>query len=179
MTKIGKLEGFIILISNFQQEITFTGCRAMNQGPKQKVRYWLNKLLQLAGWSVQNKNTVNFNMGQGIAVREYQTDVGPADYVLFVDRQPVGIIEAKREEEEHRLMTVEDQSSEYASSKLKHLNNEPLPFVYESTGILTGFTDYRDPKPRSRPVFSFHRPEPFMISRGKDAPCPVTGYSVA
>jgi len=32
-------------------------------------------------------------------VREYQTDVAPADYVLFVDRKPIGIIEAKREDE--------------------------------------------------------------------------------
>lgn len=57
-------------------------------------------------------------------------------------------------------MTVhEDQSLEYAQGKLKHLNNDPLPFVYESTGTITRFTDYRDPKPRSREVFHFHKPE--------------------
>ncbi len=28
--------------------------------------------------------------------------------------------------------------------------------------MVTRFTDYRDPKPRSRPVFSFHRPETFQ-----------------
>ncbi|KKO20617.1 MAG: deoxyribonuclease [Candidatus Brocadia fulgida] len=33
--------------------------------------------------------------------------------------------------------------------------------MYESTGEVTRFTDFRDPKPRSRPVFSFHRPETF------------------
>ena len=88
-----------------------------------------------------------------------QTDVGPADFVLFVDRKPVGIIEAKREDEGHRLTVVEEQSSEYAKAKLKYLNNAPLDFVYESTGTLTRFTDYRDPKPRGRNVFSFHRPE--------------------
>ena len=38
-------------------------------------------------------------------------------------------------------------------------NNEPLPFLYESTGVITRFTDARDPKPRSREVFTFHRPE--------------------
>jgi type I restriction enzyme, R subunit len=37
-----------------------------------------------------------------------------------------------------------------------------LPFVYESTGEITRFTDYRDPKPRSRTVFSFHHPETFL-----------------
>ncbi len=61
-----------------------------------------------------------------------------------------------------KLTTVEDQSTEYAHAKLKYLNNEPLPFVYESTGEVTRFTDYRDPKPRSRPVFTFHRPENFQ-----------------
>jgi len=30
-------------------------------------------------------------------VREYPTDTGPADYVLFVKREAVGVIEAKRD----------------------------------------------------------------------------------
>lgn len=93
---------------------------------------------------------------------KYPTDSGIADYVLFVDRQAIGIVEAKREEEGHRLTVVEEQSRRYANSKLKYLKNKPLPFVYESTGVLTLFTDRRDPKPRSRPVFSFHRPETFQ-----------------
>ena len=102
---------------------------------------------------------IDWSASRGIAVKEYLTDVGPADYVLFVDKKPVGIIEAKRDEEGHRLTVVEEQSAEYASSKLKYLNNAPLPFVYESTGELTRFTDFRDPKPRSRPVLSFILPE--------------------
>ena len=107
---------------------------------------------------MQPKTKVDLSANKGVAVKEYQTDVGPADYVLFVDGKPVGIIEAKPESEGVRLTRVEDQSHGYATSKLKHLNNEPLPFVYESTGALTRFTNYRDPKPRSRPVFSFHQP---------------------
>ena len=31
--------------------------------------------------------------------------------------------------------------------------------MYVSTGELTNFTDYRDPKPRTRTVFTFHRPQ--------------------
>jgi type I restriction enzyme, R subunit len=96
-----------------------------------------------------------------VAVREYQTDVGPADYVLFVDKKSVGIIEAKEENKGFQLTQVEDQSTEYAQAKLKYLNNDPVPFVYESTGEVTRFTDYRDEKPRSRSVFSFHKPETF------------------
>ena len=83
----------------------------------------------------------------------------PADYVLFIDKKPVGIIEAKRAEEGHHLSVVEEQSEDYAHAKLKHLNNEPLRFIYESTGELMRFCDVVDPKLRSWPVFSFHCPE--------------------
>lgn len=130
-----------------------------NQNPEQKARDIIDSMLSAAGWIVQSKKEVNLAAGQGVAVREYHTSVGPADYVLFVDRKPVGIIEAKREEEGHSITTVEDQSKGYANAKLKYLDNDPLNFVYESTGVLTRFTDYRDPKPQSRRVFSFHRPE--------------------
>ncbi|HOH84100.1 MAG TPA: type I restriction-modification enzyme R subunit C-terminal domain-containing protein [Bacteroidales bacterium] len=141
----------------------------INQNPEQKARDNIDKQLITCGWNVQNKEQINLGSGIGVAVREYLTDVGPADYVLFVDRKPVGIIEAKREEEGVRLTTVEDQSSDYARSKLKHLNNDPLPYVYESTGELTRFTDYTDPKPRSRPVFTFFKPETFREWQRKTA----------
>jgi len=133
----------------------------VNQNPEQKARDQIDAALIQAGWLIQDKNKLNLSAGTGIAVREYQTDIGPADYALFVNKRAVGIIEAKRAEEGVRLTAHEDQSEGYASAKLKYLNNEKLPFVYESTGELTRFTDFRDPKPRSRPVFSFHRPETF------------------
>jgi|694.fasta_scaffold00417_42 type I restriction enzyme R subunit len=133
----------------------------LNQNPEQIARDHIDKQLLACGWIIQDKKKLNLSAGLGIAVREYQTDIGPADYVLFVDKKAVGIIEAKREEEGVRLSTVEEQSAQYAHAKLRLLNNDPLPFVYESTGEITRFTDYRDPKPRARQVFTFHRPETF------------------
>ena len=134
----------------------------INQNPEQIARDAIDKQLLASGWLIQDKKKLNLAAGLGVAIREYVTDVGPADYVLFVDKKPVGIIEAKREEEGVRLTTVEDQSSQYANAKLRLLNNDPLPFVFESTGEITRFTDYRDPKPRSRQVFSFYRPETLL-----------------
>ena len=138
-----------------------------NRTPEQQARDTIDAMLEQAGWQVQSK--IDFSAGLGIAVREYQTDTGPADYVLFIDRKPVGVVEAKKEETcqhyscdwttrflfpEHwgqRITTVEEQSGRYAAAKLKWLNNStPLPFVYESTGVVTRFTDGRDPRPRSR-----------------------------
>jgi type I restriction enzyme R subunit len=131
-----------------------------NQNPEQKARDTIDALLRQAGWVVQSAKKIDLSAGLGQAVREYQTDVGPADYVLFVDKKAVGVIEAKKEELGHKITEVESQTAGYASSRLKWVNNkEPLPFLFESTGILTRFTDGRDPKPRSREVFSFHRPE--------------------
>jgi len=133
----------------------------MNQNPEQKARDEIDRQLLACGWVIQPKTKINLSAALGVVVQEYQTDIGPADYVLFVDRKPVGIIEAKRAEEAVHLTMHEEQSEGYAKAKLKYLNNEPLSFVYESTGEITRFTDYRDKKPRSRPVFTFHQPATF------------------
>ncbi len=130
-----------------------------NQNPEQIARDHIDSQLLACGWVIQEVKKVNLHAGIGIAVKEYQTDVGPADYVLFVNGKPCGVIEAKREEQGHKLNEHEDQTEGYALAKLKHLKNEPLLFVYLSTGEVTRFTDFTDPKPRAREVFSFHRPE--------------------
>ncbi len=134
----------------------------LNKNPEQIARDQIDAMLLASGWLVQSRSKMNLSAGSGVAVAEYPTDIGPADYVLFVDKKAVGVIEAKRAEEGVHLTMHEEQSEGYASAKLKFLNTEKLPFVYESTGELTRFTDYRDSKPRSRPVFSFHRPETFL-----------------
>ena len=131
-----------------------------NQKPEEIARDKIDILLQSSGWSVQEKDEIDFNKGFGQAIKEYPTDVGPADYVLFVEKKAVGVIEAKPFKKAQNITTVEDQTGGYADAKLKWiLKNEPLPFRYESTGLITRFTDIRDPKPRSREVFNFHRPE--------------------
>ena len=132
-----------------------------NQNPEQIARDAIDAQLRSSGWAVQSKDAIDFNSGQGQAVREYSTDTGPADYVLFVDGKPVGVIEAKKETLGHNITTVEEQTAEYGSAKLRYIQSTgiPLPFLYEATGVITRFTDQRDPKPRSREVFAFHRPE--------------------
>jgi type I restriction enzyme R subunit len=134
----------------------------MNLTPEQQARLTIDKQLEACGWIIQNLNTINLAAGIGIAVREYPTDIGPADYVLFVEREPVGVIEAKKEYEAEHISTHEDQVEGYAQAKLKYINNIPLPFLYLSTGTITQFNDSRDPKPRFREVFCFHRPETLL-----------------
>jgi len=131
-----------------------------NRTPEQAAREKIDRMLERAGWAVQDKKNADFGKSPGIALREYQTDAGYADYVLFVDKIPCGVIEAKKETEGHNITIHEDQTEDYAKSKLKWIkDNKPLPFIYQSTGIITMFTNSKDPKPRSRRIFSFHRPE--------------------
>ena len=131
-----------------------------NQNAEQIARDAIDEQLRLAGWTLQKKNAIKLGEGQGQAVREYPTESGPADYMLFVDGKPVGVIEAKKEELGQNLTQVEEQTAGYAASKLRWIQKgEALPFLYEATGIITRFTDQRDPRPRSREIFSFHRPE--------------------
>jgi type I restriction enzyme R subunit len=61
------------------------------------------KSCNLAGWVIQDKKKLDFSAAEGIAVKEYQTEVGPADYVLFVDRTPVGVIEARKRKKDKTL----------------------------------------------------------------------------
>jgi hypothetical protein len=63
--------------------------------PEQRARRTIDSELREAGWIVQNKNEMNLAAGTGLAVREFPTDKGPADYRLYVARKFIGAIEAK------------------------------------------------------------------------------------
>jgi type I restriction enzyme R subunit len=128
--------------------------------PEAEARLQIDALLTGAGWIVQNYKEVDFSAGRGIALREVPLKTGPCDYLLLVDRKQLGVVEAKKAGT--TLSVVADQSTRYASSLPSYMAaglTGSLPFLYESTGVETLFRDQRDPEPRSRPVFSFHRPE--------------------
>src|SRR3989304_4785011 len=136
--------------------------------PEEKARQKIDQLLKVAGWKVQSLRELNLGASLGVAVREFSLKSGPADYLLFVDRKAVGVIEAKPEGT--TLSGVAEQSDDYlygVPENLPHVQ-EPLPFAYESTGIETFFRDLRDPEPCSRRVFAFHKPETInkWLSRG-------------
>ncbi len=128
--------------------------------PEAKARQQIDHKLEQAGWTVQDWKQLNLSVNQGVAVREHPTDTGPADYVLFVNRDAVGVIEAKRDEAGANLTTHECQTARYSHAGLKwRLQTQPLPFLFECTGQIIRFTDDRDPAPRSREIFHFFRPE--------------------
>jgi type I restriction enzyme R subunit len=118
----------------------------------------VEKALGSAGWLP----IVDYVRGQSYefgAVREYETDSGPADYVLFMDGVAVAVVESKRLELGPQNVLV--QAQRYA----RGLRSTPfnfggfrVPFAYSTNGEVFWFQDLRDVRSRSREVAGFHTP---------------------
>ena len=133
--------------------------------PEAKARVTIDALLASAGWHVCSIADANIHAAVGVAIREFPLNpgFGFADYLLYVNGKACGVIEAKKQGA--TLTGVELQSSRYAKGLPTTLPawSRPLPFVWESTGIETHFTNGLDPEPRARSVFAFFRPELLVL----------------
>ncbi|MCE9598375.1 MAG: DEAD/DEAH box helicase family protein [Spirochaetia bacterium] len=131
--------------------------------PEEKARQTIDEQLAQAGWLVQDFKEIDLSAGSGIAIREFPLTTGFADYMLFVDRKAVGVVEAKPVGV--KLTEVAEQTEKYVQGLPENFPayvHKLLPFAYESTSVETHFRDLRDPAPRSRRVFHFHRPETLL-----------------
>ncbi len=128
--------------------------------PENKAREKIDALLAQSGWTVQDRDAMNLTV-PAVAVREFKLERGHgfADYLLFLDGQAVGVCEAKPAGVPVR--NVEVQALKYVDGLPATLDapHKPLPFAYVSTGEETAFINHLDPLPRTREVFTFHRPE--------------------
>jgi type I restriction enzyme R subunit len=129
--------------------------------PEEESRLVIDALLLKCGWNIQNRNDIDVDAAAGVAVREFPLvePFGEADYLLYLDARAVGIIEAKPSG--WTLKGVEVQSQRYSNGLPAYVDavRRPLPFAYEAADKEIQFTNLLEPKPRSRRVFAFHRPE--------------------
>jgi type I restriction enzyme, R subunit len=129
--------------------------------PEARAREKIDALLAQAGWLVQDREDLNLTASDAIAVREFRLEKahGYVDYLLFVDGSALGVVEAKPAG--YSFTSVEIQARKYVEGLPASLTtrHRPLPFAYISTGDETVFVNTLDPHPRSRQVFTFHRPE--------------------
>jgi type I restriction enzyme R subunit len=136
---------------------------------EQRARVLIDRQLADAGWSVQDKKDLNLFAADGVACREavMAQGHGRADYLLYVDKKVVGVIEAKPEGT--TLSGIEWQSAMYAAglppeAQLRSVTVDGrLPFVFEASGSETHFTNGYDPHARARRIFNF--PKPTTLSR--------------
>jgi type I restriction enzyme, R subunit len=129
--------------------------------PEARARVEIDRMLAAAGWAVQGYSKVNLQASRGVAVREFvlAPPHGRADYLLYVDGEAVGVVEAKKAGE--TLTGVAWQTAKYVHGLpdlVPTAIEGTLPFCYQSTGAETRFTNTLDPNAKSRGVFWFHRP---------------------
>ena len=136
---------------------------------EQRARVLIDAQLAAAGWVVQDRRAMNLFAGPGVAVREsiMAPGHGRVDYLLYVEKRAVGVIEAKPEGT--TLSGVEWQSAMYAEGLPPEVRHRALtvdgrlPFVIEASGTETHLTNGYDPEPRARQIFAV--PTPSSIAR--------------
>jgi type I restriction enzyme R subunit len=137
--------------------------------PEDTARTQIDSSLAAAGWIVQTRAQMNLGAGIGVAVREFPTGSGPVDYALFVGRDLCGVIEAKPAGT--TLSGFAEQAARYISDVPEHLvrRKGQVRFEYVASSNEMLFRDHADPAPRSRRVFTFHRPETLQRWLADDA----------
>jgi len=119
----------------------------------------IDKQLLACGW----QKIENYAPGIAyttVAVREYPTDNGPADYALFYNGELLAFVEAKKVEK--GPLAVIDQAERYARGlKGGHYpyGEYGLPFVYATNGVVIAFRDLRHELNLRREVKMFHTPK--------------------
>ena len=129
----------------------------MADTPEARARQNIDQLLTDAGWIVQSREDANLTAGRGVAIREFpmKPGFGEADYLLYVEGQAVGVVEAKKEGS--TLTGFEIQTTKYSEGLPDSLPapRRPLPFCYQSTGVETRFTNLLEPDAASRTCSPF------------------------
>lgn len=110
------------------------------------TRAIIDQQLIAAGWDadtqvLRHSKGTRPTKGKNLAIAEWPTESGPADYALFAGTTLVGVIEAKRQNT--NVMSVLTQAERYASDiKLDDSHRHPLapwgkfkaPFVFATNG---------------------------------------------
>ncbi len=134
----------------------------------------INPQLQSTGWViVPYTPELRTSSLRSHAITEFETANGPADYVLVVNGQILGIIEAKKYESSPEGVIA--QAERYArgiSHSGFNFGGLRVPFLYSTNGEVICFIDIRHELNLERKIAAFHTPAALneMISRdlGKD-----------
>jgi type I restriction enzyme R subunit len=92
--------------------------------PEEIAREQIDAQLASSGWVVQDMDDLNLSAASGVAAREFPMarGHGQANYLLFVDGQTVGALEAQNAG--HTLTRVEGQAVKEGYFRLRDRINE-------------------------------------------------------
>lgn len=130
----------------------------------------VDRMLRAQGWEIAAHNRFRPVPSAGrVAVEEFETTNGPADYVLCVDGQVLGIVEAKKLSLGPQNVLVQaERYSRGVSDSPFDFRGYHVPFLYSTNGEVIWFHDVRDPLERSRRVTHFHTPAALVEKLARD-----------
>jgi hypothetical protein len=116
--------------------------------PEEHAREQIDAMLVTSGWVVQDFTALNLGIGQGIALCEVLLESGRCDYLLLVNRKPLGVIEAKKagttlSTEAHQSIIV-DAVGVCESDRIdsRPLEKKPIVALYKPRlGVVLGKRD--------------------------------------
>ena len=136
----------------------------------QTRRERIDPRLTAAGWRIAPFNPAQYLSAlDGVALTEFPTENGPADYALIASGKVVGIVEAKKLS--LGPQNVLTQAERYARGLLDgsfNFNGLRAPFLYSTNGEVIWFHDVRHPLTRSRKIAGFHTPAALQEMLGRD-----------
>jgi len=133
----------------------------------------IDKRLEEAGWTpILGFQEFLRTRPAKAAVQEYETDEGPADYILFCEGVALAAVEVKKlcMGPQSVLTQAERYARGFRDGPFR-FGEFRLPFAYSTTGLVIWFRDLRTPDSRSRKVSGFHTPTGLkeMLSRDRDS----------
>lgn len=130
--------------------------------PEKETRKKIDGLLEESGWKVLKRGETIPNKG-AFSSEEYPTSSGPADYVLVVNGNIIGIVEAKKSDESvYGVLTQAQRYARDIEGTNYNFDDFKVPFIYSTNGQDVYFQDLRYEDSRSRKVLTFHTPEALL-----------------
>ncbi len=139
---------------------------------------FIDKALALSGWRVVPFTAQPLANLDRCAVEEFPTEHGPADYVLVLDGNIVGIVEAKKLTLGPQNVLSQAQRYARGITQSSSWQGFGVPFLYSTNGEVIWFHDVRDRKHRSRQVALFHTPDALRELLGRDDDAALQRLSV-
>jgi type I restriction enzyme R subunit len=92
-------------------------------------------------------------------IHEVETEAGPADYGLYLDRKLLGIVEAKKLGlSTQNVLTQAERYAKGIKDGPYKSNGFGVPFIYSTNGEVIWYRDVRHDLNRSRRLAAFHSP---------------------
>jgi type I restriction enzyme R subunit len=123
--------------------------------PEEEARQVIDRDLSNSGWI-----DIDESAGNTGYKTEYPTSSGPVDYVLFIDNEPIAVVEAKEASKDaYSALTQARRYARSIETGESYGGEYGVPFAFTANSEEVWFQDLRPEAPKERKLRSFHTPD--------------------